>query len=75
MCKSTCNIIQCYVWRVCSPCAQTILHEKLRSSDWEATCDAIEEAVARESYLSWLREHERREHTDTWGTQVRVWGS
>lgn len=37
-----------------------MLEDKLRHSDWDATCDAIEEAVARESYLSWLKENERR---------------
>ena len=30
------------------------------SSDWEATNEAIEEQVARESYLQWLRDNERR---------------
>ena len=28
--------------------------------DWEATNEAIEEQVARESYLTWLRDNERR---------------
>ena len=28
--------------------------------DWEATNEAIEEQVARESYLQWLRDNERR---------------
>ena len=37
-----------------------MLEDKKRSSDWEATYDAIEEAVARESYLTWLRENEKR---------------
>ena len=32
----------------------------MRSTDWEATCDAIEEAVSRDSYLTWLRENEKR---------------
>ena len=39
---------------------QAMLEDKLRHSDWDATCDAIEEAVARESYLTWLKENERR---------------
>lgn len=43
----------------------------MRSTDWDATYDAIEEAVARESYLTWLRENEKRaqpgKHT---GSQV-----
>ena len=29
-------------------------------TDWEATNEAIEEQVARESYLQWLRDNERR---------------
>ena len=37
-----------------------MLEDKLRHSDWDATYDAIEEAVARESYLSWLKENEKR---------------
>ena len=28
--------------------------------DWEATNEAIEEQVARESYLQWLRDNEKR---------------
>lgn len=42
------------------PGPQTMLEDKKRSTDWEATYDAIEEAVARESYLTWLRENEKR---------------
>lgn len=37
-----------------------MLADKLRCTDWEATNEAMEEAVARESYLEWLREHEKR---------------
>lgn len=29
-------------------------------TDWEATNEAIQEQVARESYLQWLRDNERR---------------
>ena len=29
-------------------------------TDWEATNEAIEEQVARESYFQWLRDNERR---------------
>ena len=39
---------------------QQMLADKLRCTDWEATNEAMEEAVARESYLEWLREHEKR---------------
>ena len=54
---------------------QAMLEDKKRSTDWEATYDAIEEAVARESYLTWLRENEKRslppeKHA---GSQVRGW--
>ena len=27
-------------------------------SDWDNTCEAVEQAVARESYLLWLRQQE-----------------
>ncbi|XP_046841652.1 OTU domain-containing protein 5-A-like [Xenia sp. Carnegie-2017] len=37
-----------------------MLEDKLRATDWEATYEAMEEAVARESYLEWLKENERR---------------
>ena len=32
----------------------------LWDTDWEATNEAIEEQVARESYLQWLRDNEKR---------------
>ncbi|BFZ08965.1 hypothetical protein BsWGS_12004 [Bradybaena similaris] len=38
---------------------QTMLEDKLRETDWEVTQDTIEEQVARESYLQWLREQEK----------------
>ncbi|KFM79547.1 OTU domain-containing protein 5, partial [Stegodyphus mimosarum] len=37
---------------------QAMLEDKLRATDWEATNEAIEEQVARESYLEWLRDNE-----------------
>ena len=37
-----------------------MLEDKLRSTDWDATLSSIEEAVARESYLLWLKEQEER---------------
>ncbi|CAL1270715.1 unnamed protein product [Larinioides sclopetarius] len=37
---------------------QAMLEDKLRATDWEATNEAIEEQIARESYLEWLRENE-----------------
>ncbi|XP_033320508.1 deubiquitinating enzyme A isoform X3 [Bombus fervidus] len=41
-------------------CAQTMLEDKIKATDWEATNEAIEEQVARESYLQWLRDNEMR---------------
>lgn len=37
-----------------------MLADKLRCTDWEATNEAMEEAVARESFLEFLREREKR---------------
>lgn len=39
---------------------QAMLEDKVKATDWEATNEAIEEQVARESYLDWLRENDRR---------------
>jgi len=39
---------------------KAMLEDKLKATDWEATNEAIEEQVARESYLQWLRDNERR---------------
>lgn len=41
---------------------QAMLEDKLKATDWEATNEAIEEQVARESYLQWLRDNDRRNH-------------
>lgn len=38
-----------------------MLEDKLRATDWEATNEVIEEQVARDSYLQWLRDTEKRE--------------
>ncbi|XP_033744757.1 OTU domain-containing protein 5-like [Pecten maximus] len=43
-----------------------MLEDKLRETDWEVTQETIEEQVARESYLQWLRDNEtqaRRQDT------------
>lgn len=37
-----------------------MLEDKIRATDFEATNDAIEEQVAHESYLQWLRDNEKR---------------
>jgi OTU domain-containing protein 5 len=39
---------------------QAMLEDKLKATDWEATNEAIEEQVARESYIEWVRENETR---------------
>ncbi|XP_047470620.1 OTU domain-containing protein 5-like [Penaeus chinensis] len=39
---------------------QAMLEDKIRATDFEATNDAIEEQVAHESYLQWLRDNEKR---------------
>ncbi|XP_056665886.1 OTU domain-containing protein 5-like isoform X2 [Monodelphis domestica] len=39
---------------------QQMLEDKKRATDWEATDEAIEEQVARESYLQWLRDQEKQ---------------
>jgi hypothetical protein len=39
---------------------RTEIFRLISFSDWEATNEAIEEQVARESYLQWLRDNERR---------------
>ena len=40
--------------------AQQMLEDKLRETDWEVTQESIEEQVARESYLQWLKDNEKR---------------
>merc|ERR1719334_2127669 len=47
---------------------KAMLEDKIRATDWEATNEAIEEQVARESYLIWLRDNEKR---NTGGTGTR----
>ncbi|XP_048510929.1 OTU domain-containing protein 5-A isoform X2 [Athalia rosae] len=44
---------------------QTMLEDKIKATDWEATNEAIEEQVARESYLQWLRDNEMRKAVST----------
>ncbi|XP_074644718.1 OTU domain-containing protein 5-like isoform X2 [Tubulanus polymorphus] len=39
---------------------QTMLADKLKETDWEVTQETIEEQVARESYLQWLKDNEKR---------------
>ena len=42
-----------------------MLEDKLRETDWELTQESIEEQVARESYLQWLRDNEKRAKRQT----------
>ncbi|KAK6176369.1 hypothetical protein SNE40_014669 [Patella caerulea] len=39
---------------------KAMLEDKMRETDWELTQDTIEEQVARESYLQWVQEQEKR---------------
>ena len=39
---------------------KTMLDDKLKATDWEATNEEIMELVARESYLQWLKDNEKR---------------
>ncbi|XP_071477958.1 uncharacterized protein [Diadema antillarum] len=39
---------------------QAMLQDKLIATDWEATNEAIEEQVARESFIQWLKDNEKR---------------
>nr|XP_006822205.1 PREDICTED: OTU domain-containing protein 5-like [Saccoglossus kowalevskii] len=41
-----------------------MLEDKLKATDWEATNEAIEEQIARESYLQWLQDNEKRARKD-----------
>ena len=47
-----------------------MLEDKLKATDWEATDEAIEAQVARESYLQWLRDNEKRRETASTSSQA-----
>lgn len=51
---------------------QQMLEDKKRATDWEATNEAIEEQVARESYLQWLRDQEKQARQVRGPSQVRL---
>jgi len=38
-----------------------MLNDKIRETDWELTDDAIQEQVARESYLQYLQDCQKRD--------------
>ncbi|XP_058062928.1 OTU domain-containing protein 5 [Anopheles bellator] len=42
---------------------KTMFEDKLKTTDWEATNEAIEEQIARESYLQWCRDNMRNSNT------------
>lgn len=37
-----------------------MLEDKLKATDWEATNEALEEEIARESYIQFFRDAEKR---------------
>lgn len=37
-----------------------MLEDKIKATDWEATNEALEEEVARESYIQYFRDAEKR---------------
>lgn len=37
-----------------------MLEDKLKATDWEATNDTFNEQIARESYLQFLKDNEKR---------------
>ncbi|KAH8309699.1 hypothetical protein KR067_000136 [Drosophila pandora] len=43
---------------------QTMFEDKLKTTDWEATNEAIEEQIARESYLQWCRDNMQRSRSN-----------
>lgn len=47
---------------------QTMFEDKLKTTDWEATNEAIEEQIARESYLQWCRDNLQKSRTDVTAT-------
>lgn len=44
---------------------QTMFEDKLKTTDWEATNEAIEEQIARESYLQWCRDNLQKNRNTT----------
>lgn len=43
-----------------------MLDDKMKATDWEATNEEIMEMVARESYLQWIKDNEKRNKTSTY---------
>ncbi|XP_071439005.1 OTU domain-containing protein 5-B [Hetaerina americana] len=42
---------------------QAMLEDKLMATDWEATDEVLTEQAARESYIQWLKDNEKRHKT------------
>ncbi|XP_035782263.1 uncharacterized protein LOC118461255 isoform X1 [Anopheles albimanus] len=49
---------------------KTMFEDKLKTTDWEATNEAIEEQIARESYLQWCRDNMRKSSSSSTSTTV-----
>ena len=49
-----------------------MLKDKLKATDWETTDETMIEIVARESYLQWLKENQRKENHRKLQSQVRA---
>ena len=47
-----------------------MLKDKLKATDWETTDETMIEIVARESYLQWLKENQRKENQRKHQAQV-----
>ena len=39
---------------------KAMMDDKMKATDWEATNEEIMELIARESYLQWLKDNEKR---------------
>ena len=50
-----------------------MFQDKLRTSDWDATFEAIEQAVSQESYLLWLKEQETKSVNNGGPSRLQVW--
>ena len=45
---------------------KAMLEDKLKATDWETTDETMTEIVARESYLQWLKENQRKHRSQVW---------
>ncbi|ETN58610.1 OTU domain-containing protein 5-A [Anopheles darlingi] len=49
---------------------KTMFEDKLKTTDWEATNEAIEEQIARESYVQWCRDNMRKSSSSSTSSTV-----